>query len=139
MQWTTPSPANRPWRTDLIGLVLATTVAASPKGKGRHVIVALVAAIGVMSVAPSGKAGAPTATVTAKAETACELTVLLQCQVAADGATSGCDVVSEDPNSLGAGAAALAMSRSFRLAPRDVAERVLVPVRIQSGVCRGTR
>ena len=102
-------------------------------------IVALVAAIGVMSVAPSGKAGAPTATVTAKAETACELTVLLQCQVAADGATSDCAVVSEDPNSLGAGAAALAMSRSFHLAPRDVLERVLVPVRIQSGVCRGTR
>ena len=56
-----------------------------------------------------------------------------------DGATSDCAVVSEDPNSLGAAAAALTMSRSFRLAPRDVAERVLVPVRIQSGVCRGTR
>jgi hypothetical protein len=103
------------------------------------VIVALVAAIGVMSVAPSGKAGAPSATVTASAETRCDLTVLLQCQVAADGATSDCAVVSEDPNSLGAAAAALSMSRSFRLAPRDVPERVLVPVRIQSGVCRATR
>lgn len=102
-------------------------------------IVALVAAIGVMSTASPGKAAATSPTLTARAETPCELTVLLQCQVAADGATSACAVVSEDPNSLGAGAAALAMIRSFRLAPRDVAERVLVPVRIQSGVCRGTR
>lgn len=102
-------------------------------------IVALVAAIGVMSAASIGQAGAPVPTLTASAEPACELTVLLQCQVAADGAASGCAVVSEDPNSLGAGAAALAMSRSFRLAPRDVPERVLVPVRIEAGVCRGTR
>ena len=120
------------------------TADASPNGKGRRVILALVAAIGVMSAASPGKAGttAPTltaSTLTARAETACELTVLLQCQVAADGATSGCAVVSEDPNSLGAGAAALTMSQSFHLAPRDVPERVLVPVRIQSGVCRGTR
>jgi len=103
------------------------------------VFVAVVAAIGVMSAALPDKAGAPRPTLTASAETACDLTVLLQCQVAPDGATSACAVVSEDPNSLGAGDAALAMSRSFRLAPRDVAERVLVPVRIQSGVCHRTR
>lgn len=102
-------------------------------------IVALVAAIGVMSAAAPSNAGTPSPTLTANAQARCDLTVLLQCQVAPDGATSGCAVVSEDPNSLGAGAAALAMSQSFRLAPRDAPERVLVPVRIEAGVCRGTR
>eukprot|EP01033_Poteriospumella_lacustris_P021361 gene21361-15840_t len=45
--------------------------AASPNGKGRRVIVALVAAIGVMSAASSGKAGttSPTPTLTASADT----------------------------------------------------------------------
>ena len=69
----------------------------------------------------------------------CGLTVMLQCHVAADGAARDCQVVSEDPNTLGAGAAALAMSAQFHLTPRPDGAPVLLPVRIQTGVCTARR
>lgn len=65
----------------------------------------------------------------------CTLTVVLQCHVAEDGAARDCQVVSEDPNSLGAGAAALSMSAQFHLPPRADGTPVLLPVRIQTGTC----
>ncbi len=65
----------------------------------------------------------------------CTLTVVLQCAVARDGAASDCRIISEDPNTLGAGDAALSMSRSFRLTPREDGAPVLLPVRIQTGQC----
>jgi hypothetical protein len=67
---------------------------------------------------------------------ACTLTVVLQCAVAQDGAASDCRIISEDPNTLSAGEAALAMSRSFHLSAREDGAPVLLPVRIQTGQCR---
>ena len=71
--------------------------------------------------------------------TPCELTVVLECGVGADGAATACKVVSEDPNTLGAGASALSMSHSFHLTPRDNGAPVLLPVRIQTGQCTTNR
>ena len=42
-------------------------------------------------------------------------------------------------SSLGAGAAALSMSHSFHLTPRDNGAPVLLPVRIQTGQCTTNR
>jgi len=66
----------------------------------------------------------------------CTLTVVLQCAVAADGAAKDCSIASEDPNTMGAGQAALAMSASFHLKAREDGERVYLPVRIQAEQCR---
>ncbi len=70
----------------------------------------------------------------------CTLTVVLQCRVAANGAAKDCQVVSEDPNALGAAAAALSMSSQFHLTPHpDDDTPVLLPVRIQTGTCGAAR
>jgi hypothetical protein len=69
----------------------------------------------------------------------CTLTVVLQCRVADDGAAKDCQVISEDPNALGAGAAALSMSAQFHLTPRADDTPVLLPVRIQTGTCGAAR
>jgi protein TonB len=44
--------------------------------------------------------------------------VLLQCGVSAKGAVTGCTVISETPADYGFGAAALKLSRYFRMSPR---------------------
>ena len=93
----------------------------------------------IASVAVAASSPAAPAPITVADSGSCALTVVLQCAVAPDGAASDCKVISEDPNTMGAGDAALAMSRSFHLAPREVAGPVLLPVRIQTGQCRSGR
>ena len=69
----------------------------------------------------------------------CELTVVLQCGVNRDGAAHDCKVVSEDPNSVGAAAAALAMAAQFRLPQGEPREQSLIPIHIQTGACQAAR
>ena len=69
----------------------------------------------------------------------CVLTVVLQCEVASDGAAKACRIASEDPNELGAGQAALAMSSTFHLTAPDDGQPVYLPVRINTGQCRKGR
>lgn len=46
--------------------------------------------------------------------------VLIQCQVGVDTTLKNCRIVSETPEDYGFGAAAMVMSRSFRVSPRKV-------------------
>ena len=65
----------------------------------------------------------------------CTLTVVLECGVKDDGSAHDCRIASEDPNTLGAGQAALSMAASFRLKPGADGQPVLVPVRIRTDQC----
>ena len=92
----------------------------------------LLTAITAFSPASSAQSARPLSIAVAQN---CVLTVVLQCEVGADGAAKACKVASEDPNSLGAGQAALAMSAAFQLTAREDGQPVYVPVRINTGQC----
>ncbi len=96
----------------------------------------LIAAIAASASLSSAVAPAAPSPIKVAEGGGCTLTVVLQCTVAQDGAASDCRIISEDPNTLGAGEAALTMSRSFHLSPREDGAPVLLPVRIQTGQCR---
>lgn len=69
----------------------------------------------------------------------CELTVVLQCQITPKGEATGCTKVSEDPNTVGAGAMALSMTSQFRLPAGDGVTPRMIPIRIHSDVCVAAR
>jgi hypothetical protein len=87
------------------------------------------------ALAATAPATAPAHPVSVAAAQACVLTVVLQCEVKSADQPGVCKVVSEDPNTLGAGEAALAMSAGFHLKPSANGEPVLIPVRIRTGQC----
>lgn len=55
---------------------------------------------------------------------------VLSCGVRADGAMTGCSVLSETPDSAGFGRAALSLSRHFRLSPRTVDGAIVEGARV---------
>ena len=99
----------------------------------------LIAAIAASTVLAGAAPPAGSSAIQVADSGPCSLTVLLQCGVAEEGTATDCHIVSEDPNSLGAGAAALSMSRSFRLTRHGDGSPVLLPVRIQTGQCHAGR
>ena len=98
-------------------------------------VLAVSAALVGNSLAGAAPSPSDGRTVSVAQTEACVLTVVLQCDAKAQTGADRCKVVAEDPNSLGAGQAALAMSAGFHLPVSADGAPVLIPVRIRTGQC----